>query len=92
MLTRRLTMIALAAAFAASSSVALLQSARPAFAETDHNTRVAQNQRHDRDDWNCKHHKHTNPNGFWNNGRWHANQGHHNGQHKRHPNRDRDRH
>ena len=88
MLTRRLTMIAVAAAFAASSSVALLQSAQRAFAETDHNTRVAQNQRHDRD-WNQKHRKHTNPNGFWSNGRWHANNGNHNGQHKRHPDRDR---
>ena len=84
MLTRRLTMFALAAAFAASSSVVLLQSARPALAETDRNTRLAQQQRHDRDDWNRKHPKHTNPNGFWNNGRWHANNGHHNGQYKRH--------
>ena len=89
MLTRRLTMFALAAAFAASSSVALLQSARPALAETDRNTRLAQHQRHDRDDWNRKH-QHTNANGFWSNGRWHANNGHHNGQYKRHT-RDHDR-
>jgi hypothetical protein len=88
MLTKRLTMFALAAAFAVSSSFALLQSARPASAETDHNTRIAQQQRHDRD-WN-RNHKHTNANGFWNNGRWHANNGHHNGQHKRHT-RDHDR-
>jgi hypothetical protein len=83
MIIRRLTLLALAAAFALSSSLALLQSARPALAEPDHNARIAQNQRHDRDDWNRKHNKHAN------NSRWHGNNGVHNGQHKRQVDRDR---
>lgn len=82
MFSRRLTMLALAAAFAASSSIALLQNAGPALADRDSNTRAAQQRRHDRDDWNRKHHKqHANAS------RWHANNGNHNGQ-KKH---DRDR-
>ena len=87
MLFRRLTMIAFAAAFAVSSSIALLQNAGPALADRDPNTRPGQNQRFDRDDWNRKHHPH-----HANNGR-HPNPGHHYGQykpHKRHPDRDRD--
>jgi hypothetical protein len=78
MFSRRLTMLVLAAAFAASSSIALLQNAGPALADRDANTRLAQQQRRDRDDWNRKHHKqHANP-------RVHANNGHHYGQQKHH--------
>ena len=85
MLTRRLSLVALAAAFAVSSSAALLQSARPALADADdHHPR--QHQRFDRDDW--RYHRNTNNNngywtnrsqysnnrnGYWSNGRWYAN-------------------
>jgi hypothetical protein len=49
MLTRRLSLMAVAAAFAVSSSAALLQSARPALADADdHHPRA--HQRFDRDD------------------------------------------
>jgi hypothetical protein len=74
MLTRRLTLVAFAALFAASSSLAMLQSARPASADQDdHGRRIAQHQRndHDRDDRIRHHHPKAN-NGRhvgWNNPR-----------------------
>jgi hypothetical protein len=78
--TKRLSLIAIAAAFAVSSSAAMLQSARPALADADdHHPRQHQradrddrhNVRQDRDDRNYR--RTTNTNGYWSNGQWHAN-------------------
>jgi len=74
MLTRRLSLIAVAAAFAVSSSAAMLQSARPALADADdHHPRVQQRHDgdHDRDDRKRQTPAH-NGNGYWSNGQWHA--------------------
>jgi hypothetical protein len=50
MLTRRLTMAVFAALFAASSSLAMLQNARPAMADQNNRWRNGYHQRADRDD------------------------------------------
>jgi hypothetical protein len=80
MITKRLSLIAIAAAFAVSSSAAMLQSARPALADADdHHPRHQQRAdrddrhyaRHDRDDRNYR--RTTNTNGYWSNGQWYAN-------------------
>jgi hypothetical protein len=77
MLTRRLSLIAVAAAFAVSSSAALLQSSRPALADADdHHPRV---HRHvgdrDRDD------RRAHPGYHWANGQWIPNNYANNGGH-----------
>ncbi len=65
MLTRRLSLVAFAAVFAASSSFAMLQTSRPALADqADHKPR--HHQRVDRDD---RIH-HNTANGHWVNGQW----------------------
>lgn len=71
MLSRRLSLAAFAALFAASSSLAMLQQGtRPASADQDdHWRRHAQHQRHDRDDRHFNHAYHANPgnhNGWYN--------------------------
>lgn len=74
MLKRRLTLVAIAAMFAVSSSLAMLQSARPASADQDdHWRRSAHHQRtdHDRDD-RRRHNK------------FHANNGRHQGWNNNH--------
>ena len=72
MLTRRLTMIAVAAAFAMSSSLALLQSSRPALADADdHHPKVHRHvgdRDHDRDDRRV--HRAARPGYHWANGQW----------------------
>ncbi len=84
---RRLSLITLAAVFAASSSLAMLQSARPALADPDaHHLRRVHHQRnndHDRDDKRSKHKHHNvnwnnngNHNGYWKNGTWYTPNGH----------------
>jgi Ni/Co efflux regulator RcnB len=64
MLTKRLSLVAVAAAFAVSSSLAMLQSARPALADADdHHPKI---HRHvDRDDRRANH-----PGYHWANGQW----------------------
>jgi hypothetical protein len=67
MLTRRLSLIAVAAAFAVSSSAAMLQSSRPALADADdHHPRVHRHVPgdHDRDD------RRAHPGYHWVNGQW----------------------
>jgi hypothetical protein len=68
MLTRRLSLIAVAAAFAVSSSLAMLQSSRPALADADdHHPKIHRihNGDHDRDD------RHPHRAGYhWVNGQW----------------------
>ena len=93
MLTRRLSLIAVAAAFAVSSSIAMLESARPALADADdHHPKI---HRHvDRDDRGGRH-----PGYHWANGQWvpnnnasRHNPGRHNGwKHKKNHDRDHDR-
>ena len=71
MLPKRLTLAAFAALFAASSSIAMLQSARPALADQDdHWRRNAHHQRHDRDDRrnNGSTYRYNGYNNGWNNG------------------------
>ena len=71
MLTRRLTMVAVAAAFAASSSLAMLQSSRPALADADdHHPKVHRTvvRDHDRDDRRV--HRAARPGYHWSNGQW----------------------
>jgi hypothetical protein len=78
MFTRRLSLIAVAAAFAVSSSAAMLQSARPALADADdHHPRVHQRAAgdHDRDD------RRAHPGQHWANGHWMANRNTNNGAH-----------
>ena len=70
MLTRRFSLIAVAAAFAVSSSLAMLQSSRPALADGDdhHPPRVHRHNGgdHDRDDRRGRHPANT----HWSNGQW----------------------
>ena len=72
MLTRRLTMVAVAAAFAVSSSLAMLQSSRPALADADdHHPKVHRHVGdgdHDRDDRRV--HPGSRPGYHWANGQW----------------------
>ena len=78
MFTRRLSLIAVAAAFAVSSSAAMLQSARPALADADdHHPRAHQRVAgdHDRDD------RRAHPGQHWANGQWTANRNANNGTH-----------
>jgi len=80
MLTKRLSLIAVAAAFAVSSSAAMLQSARPALADADdHHPRVhhriAGDGDHDRDD------RRAHPGQHWFNGQWVPNNNPRNGGH-----------
>ena len=74
MLTRRFSLIALAAAFAVSSSLAMLQSSRPALADADdHHPKI---HRHvDRDD------RGRHPGYHWANGQWIPNNVANNGGH-----------
>ncbi len=67
MITRRLSLVAVAAAFAVSSSIAMLQSARPALADADdhHPRHVARHNDHDRDDRRRAH-----PGYHWASGQW----------------------
>jgi hypothetical protein len=109
MLTRRLSLIAVAAAFAVSSSFAMLQSARPALADADdHHPRVHHRIAGDRDRDDRRAHpgQHwsngqwipnnvVNNGGHWVNGQWvtTSNPGKHKGwKHKKHHDRDGDRH
>ncbi|HWT07206.1 MAG TPA: hypothetical protein VN224_15685 [Xanthomonadales bacterium] len=65
MLTRRLSLMAVAAAFALSSSAAMLQSSRPALADADdHHPRVHHRIVADRDD------RRAHPGQHWANGQW----------------------
>ncbi len=69
MITKRLSLIAFAAAFAVSSSAAMLQTSRPALADADdHHPSV---------------HRHTG--GHWVNGEWIPNNANWNGPAKHHP-------
>ncbi|HEV2643813.1 MAG TPA: hypothetical protein VGT98_13950 [Candidatus Elarobacter sp.] len=68
MITKRLSLIAIAAAFAVSGSAAMLQSSRPALADADdHHPRVQRHHDgdHDRDD-----RRHQRPGYHWANGQW----------------------
>ena len=77
MLTRRLSLIAVAAAFAVSSSAAMLQSARPALADADdHHPRIHHRYGGDRNRDDRAHYRTWNNGGNrnWNNGgTWYAN-------------------
>ena len=78
MLTRRLSLIAVAAAFAVSSSLAMLQSARPALADADdHHPKIHRHNDgdHDRDD------RRAHPGYHWTNGQWVPNNVANNGGH-----------
>jgi hypothetical protein len=78
MLTRRLSLIAVTAAFAVSSSLAMLQSARPALADADdHHPKIHRIHAgdHDRDD------RRAHPGQHWANGQWIPNNVANNGGH-----------
>jgi hypothetical protein len=93
MLTR-LSLIAVAAAFAVSSSLAMLQSSRPALADADdhHQPRVHRHNNADRDD--RRPHNVARSGGHWVNGQWvsnnwNGNPGNHKGwKHKKNHDRD----
>lgn len=100
MLTRRLGLIAVAAAFAVSSSAAMLQSARPALADADdHHPRIQRHTDgdHDRDDRRAHAGSHL-VNGRWvannhpgNNWNGNGNHGHDKApKHKKHHDKDHD--
>lgn len=79
MLTRRLSLVVLAAAFGITSSAAMLQSSRPALADADdhHNRHVQRyHNDHDRDD-----RRHSRPGYHWVNGQWVPNNVANNGGH-----------
>ncbi len=68
MLIRRLSLVAFAAVFAASSSFAMLQTSRPALADQDDH-KPRHHQRADRDDRV----NHNHPGQHWVNGQWVSN-------------------
>jgi hypothetical protein len=68
MITKRLSLIAIAAAFAVSSSAAMLQTSRPALADADdHHPRV---QRHNDGDHDRDDRRHQRAGYHWANGQW----------------------
>ncbi|HEY0381489.1 MAG TPA: hypothetical protein VGC72_04770 [Candidatus Elarobacter sp.] len=86
MTTKQLSLVAIAAAFAVSSSAAMLQSSRPALADADdhHPRQVVRHNDRDRDDRNrhAGYHRFNgqwvpnnvaNNNGHWVNGQWVSN-------------------
>jgi len=94
MLTRRLSLIAVAAAFAVSSSLAMLQSSRPALADADdhHHPRVNRHAGGDRDARHPNNVARTGGhwvNGQWVSNNWNGNPGNHKGwKHKKNHDRD----
>jgi hypothetical protein len=91
MITKRLSLIAFAAAFAVSSSAAMLQSSRPALADADdHHPRVQHRAGHHWANGQWVPNRVANNNGRWVNGQWvsntwNGNPGKHKGwKHKKH--------
>ena len=99
MLTKRLSLMAVAAAFAVSSSLAMLQSARPALADADdHHPKIHRHVGYHwmNGQWVPNTIANTNRGGHWVNGQWvsntwHAHPGkHHGSKHKKNHDHDHD--